>query len=77
MYGMMFNGIADVGNQKVAMMVLETCVPEMTREEPQVRMEGDVAKGVVRLLKVARVDIGVWPWRGWFEGAREGLGMVE
>jgi len=77
MYGMMFNGIADVGNQKVAMMVLETCVPEMTREEPQVRMEGEVAKGVVRLLKVARVDIGVWPWRGWFEGAREGLGMVE
>jgi len=77
MYGMMFNGIADVENQKVAMMVLETCVPEMAREVPQVRMEGEVARGVVRLLKVARVDVGVWPWRGWFEGAREGLGMVE
>lgn len=77
MYGMMFNGIADAGNQKVAIMVLETCVPEMVREEPQVKMEGEVAKGVVRLLKVARVDVGVWPWRSWFEGAREGLGMME
>jgi len=36
-------------------------------------MRGDVARGVVRLLRVAGVDVGSGVWRSWFERAREGV----
>jgi len=57
----------------VALQTLETCVPEMVRESPRVEMRGDVARGVVRLLRVAGVDVGSGVWRSWFERAREGV----
>lgn len=73
MYAVLFNGIADMGNQKVALETLESCVPEMSRESPRVEMKGSVARGVVRLMRVAGVDVGMGVWRRTFERAREGV----
>jgi len=73
MYAVLFNGIADIESQAVALQTLETCVPEMVRESPRVEMRGEVARGVVRLLRVAGVDVGSGVWRTWFERAREGI----
>lgn len=77
MYSVLYNGIADVGSQKVALSTLETCIPDMSREVPMVDMRGEVARGVIRLLKVAGVDVGTGVWKAWFERAREGLEMVQ
>lgn len=53
MYTFMFRIVAQSKNQKGCMTVLRTWIPDMEREEPAVKLEGDLAEAVCECLKVA------------------------
>ncbi|KAG9525083.1 hypothetical protein KCV07_g1418, partial [Aureobasidium melanogenum] len=53
MYVIMFEQIAETNSRKDAMNALRQCVPEMLREQPAVRLGGQVAAAILRCLLVA------------------------
>jgi hypothetical protein len=53
----MFQRVAETNWQKGAMNVLRTWIPDMDREEPQVRLEGEVLEAVEKCLAVADPDV--------------------
>ncbi|CAD0088393.1 unnamed protein product [Aureobasidium mustum] len=53
MYVTMFESVAERNSQKDAMDALRQCVPEMLREQPAIRLGGQVAAAVLRCLHVA------------------------
>jgi hypothetical protein len=53
LYTLMFNAVARTKNQRACMTVLRTWVPEMDREEPAVRLDGDLAVAIIECIKVA------------------------
>jgi hypothetical protein len=56
-YAYMFACVANTGSQKGCMTVLRNWVSDMNREEPPVRLEGDVAEAVKACLRVADPNI--------------------
>jgi hypothetical protein len=57
LYATMFQRVAETNWQKGAMNVLRTWIPDMDREEPQVRLEGEVLEAVEKCLAVADPDV--------------------
>jgi len=53
LWALMFKLVAETRHQKGCMTVLRTYIPDMDREEPQVRLEGEVLDGVMACLEVA------------------------
>ncbi|KAI5276467.1 hypothetical protein E4T47_00786 [Aureobasidium subglaciale] len=53
MYVTMFDKVAERNSQKDAMDALRQCVPEMLREQPAVRLGGQVTYAVMRCLDIA------------------------
>jgi hypothetical protein len=53
MYVTMFEKVAERRSQKDAMDALRQCVPEMVREQPAVKLGGQVAAAILRCLHVA------------------------
>lgn len=53
LYACMFRRVAETNHQKGCMNVLRTWIPEMDREEPQVRLEGEVLDAVRSCMAVA------------------------
>jgi len=53
LWALMFNLVAETKHQRGCMTVLRTWIPDMDREEPQVRLEGEVLEGVMACLAVA------------------------
>lgn len=52
MYVTVFNKVVASNSQKDAINVLRHCVPEMIREQPSVKVEGQVAGAIMRCLQV-------------------------
>lgn len=55
-YATMFKLAARTNDQNIAMDALRACVPEMGREEPAVKIEGEVAYAMKDCLEVAEPD---------------------
>lgn len=53
MYVTMFDKVAEKNSQRDAMEALRQCIPEMLRERPLVKIEGQVANAVIRCLQIA------------------------
>ena len=53
LWALMFKLVAESKHQKGCMTVLRTWIPDMDREEPQVKLEGEVLEGVKACLAVA------------------------
>ncbi|CAD0108670.1 unnamed protein product [Aureobasidium uvarum] len=53
MYVTMFEKVAERNSQKDAMDALRQCVPEMPREQPAVKLGGQVVAAILRCLQVA------------------------
>ena len=53
LYTLMFDAVAQTKNQRACMTVLRTWVPEMDREEPAIRLEGNLAVAITECVKVA------------------------
>lgn len=53
MYVIMFEEVAKTNSQKDAMDALRQYVPEMLREQPAIRLGGQVATAILRCLQVA------------------------
>lgn len=53
MYTALFSSIAQADSQKLSIDVLRSCLPDMVREDPPVKLEGDVAAAVQKCLDVA------------------------
>jgi hypothetical protein len=53
MYAFMFARVAETKHQKGCMTVLRTWIPDMDLEDPKVPLEGDVARAIMAMLKVA------------------------
>lgn len=53
MYTTLFHAIARTNSQTMAIDALRSCLPNMTREEPPIKLEGDVAAAVKQCLVVA------------------------
>jgi hypothetical protein len=53
LWALMFNLVAETRHQRGCMTVLRAWIPDMDREEPQVRLEGEVLEGVMACLAVA------------------------
>ncbi|KAI5201608.1 hypothetical protein E4T39_05186 [Aureobasidium subglaciale] len=53
MYVTMFDKVAERNSQKDAMDALRQCVPEMLREQPAVKLGGQVTDAVMRCLEIA------------------------
>jgi hypothetical protein len=53
LWACMFQLVAETNHQKGCMTVLRTWIPDMDREEPQVKLEGEVLEGVKACLAVA------------------------
>ena len=66
LYAFMFHGVAATGHANMAYEVLEEYVPEMDRERPPVRIDGDVdlASAVRECMNVAGRDVAGkrWDW---------------
>ena len=53
LWALMFKLVAETKHQKGCMTVLRTWIPDMDREEPQVKLKGEVLEGVKACLAVA------------------------
>jgi len=56
-YAYMFACVANTGSQKGCMAVLRNWVPDMEREDPPVKLEGEVSEAVKACLMVADPSI--------------------
>ncbi|KAA8570828.1 hypothetical protein EYC84_000220 [Monilinia fructicola] len=90
MYAYMFHEIAETGHQKGCMKVLRTWIEDVDREDPAVRLEGDLAEAVKACLLVADPHVeqeviqdpekpGEWSslWRRCHGGDQKWKDMVE
>lgn len=75
MYALMFSEVAKSRHQAQCQRVLMECIPEMDRESPPITVEGEVARAVLECLVVARVDVGVSPWKQIVDNCKVGLGV--
>ncbi|TKA63896.1 hypothetical protein B0A49_11539 [Cryomyces minteri] len=53
MYRLVFDAVASRDKQREALKVLRSCVPDMEREMPPVRLEGEIARAVQKCIDVA------------------------
>ncbi|TGO19144.1 hypothetical protein BPAE_0351g00080 [Botrytis paeoniae] len=57
MYAYVFQRVAETGHQKLCIKALHTWIEDLDREEPSVKLEGDVAEAVKACLMVAEKGI--------------------
>lgn len=86
MYVFLFDLFARLDRQSEAMAVLRTRLHHMAMERPPVRLAGDVARAVMRCLKIAhpaveeqahQVPFVKGEWVRWWRLCEEGLGMYK